>query len=696
MSWNNVVKRIVDGDQVSAAELNPILATLVDRDQYLFNQIGQYADKSVLLAYNLVVNSDTPVSKGQLVYFKENVGLTPAKVGFDADFNITHFSPMHNSFAVGLVKEVISLDEDSVATVYLQGIVEGLDIDSLLETGESFGPAEAGPLYLSKTEAGKLTKSPGGLSIYIGFAFNNTTLLLHPNYDSLNQLFFNYKFDLVDRPAGIPALSSGTWSVEYPDVNKVGWLPVASSPYRTLAPAGAVFIYNLPADATIAADVSLSTTEKAQATALKHALPPYPHYFTTVTVNGVQHHAYDADHTDGSYLVNNAGLWWFKNANESQPWATDIRTKGIVTFDTVNNLVKVVAHGLVAGNQVSFLSSNGVLPANLELNTVYYVSATGLNADEFKITDVAGAAPKTLGSLIGTPTIMLSWLSNKGSTVQRPKQQVSFVKLNPDYKSALVTSIQPYSDDLVDSRKSIKLISAEDGVSEKSTGDLLLKFQLSTNTKVQSPVVGSAVKSVTFNNLTGELEVKTGDVVTGINYTEGLIATPGTDGIWTISLANFTAAGDVADIEPEDCDYIYKGLHSYLRLKNPSGSARTGFVGKVKLPASIPAGKNFKVKLLLFGASSSNNYAKFKFEYSVSAPGAVNDTVTKTNNGNDITVQPTGGYIANTAAWITNSYFQVPAVSLSAGAFVNFRLARVNSSDYTHDIGVLGVAWAVE
>lgn len=693
MSWNNVVKRIVDGEQVSAAELNPILATLVDRDQYLFNQIGQYADKSVLLAYNLLVNSDTPVTVGQVAYFKEGLGLTPAKVGFDSDFDATHFSPMHNSFAVGLVKEVIALDDNSVATVYLQGLVEGLDIDSLLQTGESFEPDEAGPLYLSKTEAGKLTKSPGGLSVYVGFAFNNTTLLLHPNYDSLNQLFFNYKFDLVDRPAGIPLLTDTTWTVAHPDVNKVGWLPVASSPYSALAPAGAVFIYNLPADATISADVSLSTNEKAQALALKHALPPYPHYFTTVTVNGVQHHAYDADHTDGTYLVNNAGLWWFKNTDESQPWASDIRDKAIVTFDTIGNFVEVTTHGLEAGDAVSFLSSNGALPSNVELNTVYYVIASGITANKFKISTTVGGSALTLGSLVGTPTVMLSWLSNKGSTAQRPKQQVSFVKLNPDYKTAMVTSIQPYVDNIVDSGKSIKLISAEDNVSEKSTGDLLLKFQLGTSTEAQSPVLGSAVKSVAFNNLTGELEVKTGDVVTGINYTEGLIATPGSDGVWTISLANFTAAGDVADIEPEDCDYVYKGLHSYLRLKNPAGTARTGFVGKVKLPASIPTGKNFKVKLLMFGTNTSANSARFKFEYSVSTAGAISDTVTKTNSGNDITV---GGYTANTAAWMTHSHFQVPAAALSAGAFVNFRLARVNSSDYTHDIGVLGVAWAIE
>ncbi|NBQ68537.1 MAG: hypothetical protein EBU46_06765 [Nitrosomonadaceae bacterium] len=688
MSWNQVVKKIINGDQVSAEEINPILAALVDRDQYLFDQIGQYESKSVLYGYNLLVNSDSPVVAGDVAYYKIGAGLTPAKVGFGADVNTTHFTPIQDSFAFGIVKEVVAVDGQSIATVYLHGLVDGINLGAMLNGGESVLP---GPLYLSNSEAGKLTRFPGGLTVFIGYAINSTQLLLHPNYDSLNQLFFNYKFDLVDRPAGIPKLTSGTWTVEFPDVTKLGWISVADCPYPSLAPSGAVFYYNIPEETNLLADVSLSETEIANATALRHALPPWPHHFTTVHINGVLQHTVDADHPDGSYVINRAGLWWFKNSDESQPWASDLRSSSQVTFDTNANTVGLTAHGLVNGTKVSFQSSNGVMPVNLAVNTVYYVRDADTNT--FKLAATNGGSALTVGSLTGSPVILLSWLSNKGSAQLRPKQQLNFVKLNPDYKTAAVSSIQPFDDNTVKTSKVLRFLSADDRLSEKQTGDLLAKFQIINNLTTENPVTNKAIKSVSFNNLTGELVVKQAPVVTGLNYTEGLTAVAGPDGVWTLSLANFTAAGLVEDIEPEDCDYLYRGLHSYLRLKNPASTARTGFVGKVRLPASLPTGKNFKLKLLWFGTTTSSNAAKFKFEYSVSAPGSISDTVTRTNNGGDISA---AGFTAYTAAWVTNTSFEVPASALQAEGFVNFRLSRVYSADYTGDIGVLGVAWAIE
>lgn len=688
MSWNQVVKKVINGEQVSAEEINPILAALVDRDQYLFDQIGQFESKSVLYGYNLLVNSDTPVTALDVAYYKIGSGLTPAKVGFSADVNTTHFTPIQDSFAFGVVKEVVAVDGQSVATVYLQGLLDGIDLGSMLNGGESVVP---GPLYLSNSEAGKLTRFPGGLTVFIGYAISTTQLLLHPNYDSLNQLFFNYKFDIVDRPAGIATLTSGTWAVEFPDTTKLGWIPVANSPYSSLAPSGSVFYYNIPQESNMLADVSLSETELSNAVALKHALPPWPHHFTTVHVNGILQHAVDPDHLDGSYTINHAGLWWHKAADESQPWASNLRSSSQVTFDTGANTVGLTAHGLADGTRVSFQSSNGVMPVNLAVNTVYFVRDSAANT--FKLAATSGGAALTLGSLTGTPVIVLSWLSNKGSAQLRPKQQLNFVKLNPDYKTATVSSIQPFDDNTVRTSRSLKFLSADDRISEKQTGDLLAKFQITNSLATQSPITNKAVKSVSFDNMTGTLTVTQAPVVTGLNYTEGLTAVAGPDGVWTLSLANFTAAGQVDEIEPEDCDYLYRGLHSYLRLKNPAGTAKTGFVGKVKLPTSLPSGKNFKVKLLMFGTTTSVNSAKFKFEYAVSAPGTITDTVTRTNSGNDISVT---GFTAYTAALVANSYFEVPAAVLQSDGFVNFRLSRVYSADYTGDIGVLGVTWAIE
>lgn len=701
MSWNQVVKKIIDGEQINAAEVNPILAALVDRDQYLFDQIGQYESKSVLYGYNLLVNPDSPVVARDVAYFKIGAGLTPAKVGFNSDINTTHFTPTNDSFAFGIVKEVIAVEGQSTATLYMHGMVEGINIRAMLNGGESWAE---GPLYLSNSEAGKLTRFPGGLTVFIGYAISDTQLLLHPNYDSLNQLFFNYKFDLVDRPAGIPTLVSGIWTVEFPDPNKLGWIPVADSAYASLAPLGAIFYYNIPVETNLNVDVSLSPTERANATALKHALPPWPHHFTSVHINGIMQHVVDADHLDGSYTINQAGLWWHKAGDEGQPWASDLRSTSQVTFDTTANTVTLAAHRLALNDKVSFQSSNGAMPANIATNTVYFVTAVQTNT--FKLAATLSGPQLVVGSLSNVdpavpvtvnPIIVLSWLSNKGSPQLRPKQQLNFVKLNPNYRTSVVTSLAPFDDGIVNTSRVLTFISADDRLSTAKTGELLARFEIGNNLTTENPVTNKAVKSVSFNNVTGKLDVSRAPVVTGLNYTEGLFATAAPDGVWTLSLANFTAAGLVDDIEPEDSDYVYRGLHAYLRLKNPAGPAKTGFVGKLQLPASLPAGKNLKIKLLLFGSTNWSGAAQFKFEYSVTQPGAITDAVNRTNNGNTINVQPVEAYRpAYNASWLTIDHFAVPASALSTAGFVNFRLSRVFSATYTGDIGVLGVAWAIE
>ena len=536
MSWNQVVRKVVDGEPVNAATLNPILASLVDREQYLYDRIGEYENKSVLLAYDLAVNQATPAVAGDVAYYKPGSGLTPAKVGFDGDFNGTHFTPLQSSFTVGIVKEVVGVDEGAVATVWLQGLITDIDLASMLVAEET--EVQLGPLYLSKDQAGKLTASPGGMSVYVGFALSATQLLLHPNYDSLNQLFFNYKFDLLDRPAGIPELTDGVWTVPDVDLTKIGWIPASEAVTdKDLVPAGARFFYNMPADAHILGagrDVSLSEREGNTAIALKRALPPYPEHFTSLFVNGVLQHAYDEDHPAGTYLLNNLGLWWFSDADESQPWASDLVTTAVVTFST--DLVQQVAHGLHDGDEVSFISTAGTMPANIAVNTIYRVVSAA--ADNFRLATVLEpSTPLVLGSLVGTPTVLLGWKNRRGSQAARPMLQLNFIKLNPDYKAATVSSLQPF-----DTNGPLKFVSADDRSTPQSTGDLLARLTVSNALTAESPATARAIKTVTFQNSTGTLQATYGPVVTGLNYTDGIVVTPGLDGVHTISLVNFKAA----------------------------------------------------------------------------------------------------------------------------------------------------------
>ncbi|NBQ67621.1 MAG: hypothetical protein EBU46_01840 [Nitrosomonadaceae bacterium] len=630
--WNPTVKKVVDREPVAAATLNPIITALADRDQFLYERTASFESKSVLLAYDLLVDPEADVAANDIVYYKPDTGLNLAKMGFDSTVSKVHFTPINNSFAIGIVKQVYTAGEEAKADVYLMGIIE-LDVASLMVAGETFVP---GPLYLSKADAGKLTATPGGLTVYIGYAIDSTHLFLHPNYDSLNQLFFNYRFELVNRPTGVPELDDDVWTIPYADNTKVGWTPAATSPYAAVAPPRAKFFYNLPVATNINADVTLSSEEKVDAVELRQAFPPYPHHFSMVFVNGILQQAWSDVSNNGAYIIDSAGLWWCDDTDGNAPWPVDLLATSTVTFNSSTDKVLRSAHGLSNGDKVSFMTS-GTLPNNVVI-------------------------------------------------------VLQFVKLNPDYKASVVTSLKPYVDDEVDTGSMVEFRAAGLPTAKAITGDLLLKLKLKTSTSAETPITNQAVKSVSFNNLTGELEVLTGSVITGVVGKQGVNANISEDGVLTLTLTSFALAGPVEDVEPEDSEYIYKGLHSYLRLKNPQSNSKVGLTGKIRLPGNLPANKNLKLSLLAYGSTSSNNNAKFRCEYSISAAGTISDAVLKTNNGNDISVGP---WVANTAAEITNSNFEIPAAALKDNCIVNFRISRVYSADYTGDVNVLGITWSI-
>ena len=69
----------------------------------------------------------------------------------------------------------------------------------------------------------------------------------------------------------------------------------------------------------------------------------------------------------------------------------------------VEDVFSCVAHGLVAGDQVVFSATQGSLPTGLTSNTVYFVIASGLSADAFKVSaSVGGSSIDMSGSATGT------------------------------------------------------------------------------------------------------------------------------------------------------------------------------------------------------------------------------------------------------------------------------------------------------
>jgi hypothetical protein len=324
-SWISTPKPVKDGDSVSSAVMTEVLKDYASRDQYLFEKIQSLESKSVLVALDQQIDENTTLNLFDVVYMSPT-GLKKAKSAFSFDEGRGSFEAADSSRVYGVVYQVDNTSK--LADLYVTGLVSVNNIQDMLVTGET---PRVGPYYLSGTEEGKLTSNPGGFAVYVGYCLDAEggvyrRILLQPKSADLVDFFTSFKFELLDRPACTPVYDSGSdqWSAPASPsevLQNVGWIDASLSPG---APTGASFKYNIPADAAVQADNTLSAEQKAAAIALRKSLPPDPNHNAIFSVNGVIQKFREG--SDGKFFINSAGIWWFGNSDGQQPWASDLNS----------------------------------------------------------------------------------------------------------------------------------------------------------------------------------------------------------------------------------------------------------------------------------------------------------------------------------------------------------------------------------
>lgn len=79
------------------------------------------------------------------------------------------------------------------------------------------------------------------------------------------------------------------------------------------------------------------------------------------------------------------------------------RLEKTVTIDTATDLFGCVAHGVLVNDQLTFKATQGDLPTGLSVNTTYYVIASGLTANAFRVSTAAGGSTIDMsGAAAGT------------------------------------------------------------------------------------------------------------------------------------------------------------------------------------------------------------------------------------------------------------------------------------------------------
>jgi len=237
--WLPTVRKIRDGETVEQATVNVPIEQLTQREQHLYEKFEELLGKSVLTSFNQPIHPKEALVSDELnlVYFKsdtDGVGLARGVTGFSSSTTSSMFTPNNSNYTFGLLKRIYT--QTMTADVYTEGLCElSVNIDDpirgLLQKNsanqaETF---EVGPYYLSNKSPGKITKDPSGIPVYVGYAISKRQFLLHTNVDEFSQFFINYRYHILDRVAGYPRLSDGTWTISSQKYLAGDASPVSSS-----------------------------------------------------------------------------------------------------------------------------------------------------------------------------------------------------------------------------------------------------------------------------------------------------------------------------------------------------------------------------------------------------------------------------------------------------------------------------------
>lgn len=672
-SWVSNVNRIVDhtaavaGSPVSATTMNPIIDALAARTQYLYEQFSGVTSKSLLQLFSQPINSSDSVSKHSLVYYDAaSESFKKAELSARLDNSQENFRPSNSAYAIGIVATEPS---GNFADIYTYGLisVKGILADVLDSNNKTDGVPDttSGPLFLSNFEAGKLTFSPAGLMMYIGYALDANTIFINPSPDGLNTMYFNFRFTLLDRPTFAPKLDAGIWSVDN-DVaitnilNLVGWVPFSELPSQVQAAAPAfsntpLFYYWIPfSDSTVSSDPGLTDLEKAEAKILNRAFGPFlPGLHANLFVNGISLPYKRTDTDNGLWCLNNMGLWWYGSvantvANGTQPWDSNINrtikaTVAVAQSDTEITLTYAetaaafTAHGLTIGSPIRFIKGLAALDdAGTDTTMPTFASGSLLEYHTYYVKTVADNIITINGALgedaleftadaVGPVYVQFmpaAWSDNsaaasaRGRRNSRPTMVIQFVKAAPDLKDIVVTSLQPNAGAVKKASGVLEFVDSST-LQTAASGDLTVLFDLpfvkklqvaDTSTTLPTGSPYSAVVAYTGQAIKSLAWDNTSAVM---NVQEGPVVTKiiGQGGIQATTNAatgecalSFDSAYSNLIVSVEPENSRLEYYGLHSFLNLDTSTGPSGYVGKFLLPENLPSlGASASLKLTLYG-----------------------------------------------------------------------------------------------
>lgn len=308
MGYELLLNMIQNGDPVSAETLNRTFRELDGNLGFLLDLVMASGVGSTVSVDGLPVEAAANV--GVPVWYNPTTaqferGLAAAV--FDTQAGQLQTAP--TALVWGVVK---SKSGPTIARITLFGYDT---IDLTASAGAAAPPA--GLYYLSGLTPGGLTRTAPAVAVPVLRCDGGGRVFVSPQIVDVNSAHRHYRVPLVCLPAGdhTPPTPGERHTISNPDVTRSGWLPASHASFLGLAPAGALFGYNLAADPTLSA-----------------LWPPLPLAGTYLEWDR------GGDYTQGAQgvplgpkglcVVDRNGIWWLSDCWKDVPWPYYLTTAG--------------------------------------------------------------------------------------------------------------------------------------------------------------------------------------------------------------------------------------------------------------------------------------------------------------------------------------------------------------------------------
>lgn len=287
-SWVSAIQAILDGENVDAATTNRAILQVAQRTQYLYDLLKAATAGQALISKSVPVA--TTVEVGDIVYY--NKSTSKYAEGLAAVSGDVDTGPWYAADSAEIVGMVLSKDANNIADLFIGGSLNivpyltaaGKTLNSLLDSASgTFGTG--GNFYASAVDAGKLSKSRGVVSAFVGSIDATGKLNINPVTIGSNRDHVHYAISLVPDEAATSA--------------DQGWLEANTTNFPSAdftIPVGAVYGYNI---------------EHADEETLRAIFPPAPINFYYIEKDGV---GLDT----ATVVVNGTNIWWMNST--ADPW----------------------------------------------------------------------------------------------------------------------------------------------------------------------------------------------------------------------------------------------------------------------------------------------------------------------------------------------------------------------------------------